>query len=695
MLNPLNTITMQTGRIGVTSDNIFPIIKKFLYSDHEIFLRELVSNAVDASQKIKTLASVGDFRGELGEVKVRVKVDKEAKTITVSDRGIGMTAEEIDKYINQIAFSSAEDFLTKYKDQISAIIGHFGLGFYSSFMVSKQVEIQTLSYQDGAKGVKWSCDGTPEYNIEEFEKSDRGTDIILHIDSESEEFLEESRISELLLKYCKFLPVEIAFGKETEWKDGKQVDTGKDKIINNPKPAWTQKPSDLKDEDYKKFYRELYPNSFDEPMFNIHLNVDYPFNLTGILYFPKIKTNFEIQKNKIQLYCNQVFVTDSVEGIVPDFLTLLHGVIDSPDIPLNVSRSYLQSDSNVKKISAHITKKVADRLSDLFKNERSDFEKKWDDLKMFIYYGIITDEKFYERAEKFTLLKNVDNKYFTIDEYKTLVKENQTDKDNKIVILYANNVIDQHTFIESAKAKGYDVVVMDGQLDIHYINNVETKLTDVRFTRVDSDVVEKLIRKDVVAESKIPQAQQEDLVEVFESQLSDRRDNYSVVFESMAETDMPVTITQSEFMRRMKDMSKLSGGDAGFYRNLPDSYNMVINANHPLVTKIMNDKDAKIGTKLQEIEAKFGPVEQERNAINEGNKDKKHEEIPQADQDKLHELEERIDALSEEKKQVIGEYAKTNKLVKQIIDLALLANNALKGEELTKFVKRSVELIEA
>ncbi|NMB52751.1 MAG: molecular chaperone HtpG, partial [Bacteroidales bacterium] len=557
---------MQTGKIGVTTENIFPIIKKFLYSDHEIFLRELISNAVDATQKLKAMAMAGDFKADLGDLTIRVDVDKKKKIIKVSDRGIGMTQEEVDKYLNQIAFSSANEFLDKYKDQASSIIGHFGLGFYSAFMVSDKVEVITKSWQENSQAVKWTCDGTPEFTIEEVEKTDRGTDVILHIDKDSKEFLEEQKIEELLKKYCKFLPVEIAFGKEKEWKDNKYVDTEKDRIINNTKPAWTLKPSELKEEDYLKFYRELYPIG-DEPLFNIHLNVDYPFKLTGILYFPKIKSNIEIQKNKIQLYCNQVFVTDSVEGIVPEFLTLLHGVIDSPDIPLNVSRSYLQSDANVKKISGHITKKVADRLNDIFKKDRPEFEKKWDSLKLFIDYGMITEEKFYEKAVKFALLKNTDDKYFTFDEYEKLIKEKQTDKNNILIYLYSTNKTDQYAYIEKAKNRGYDVLNLDGQLDVHMINHLETKFKDTRFVRVDSDVIDKLIQKDEVRKSKLTDEQMNDLKSVFNVK-ENSKELYNVVFETLDENDAPVLITQSEFMRRMKDMSQLGGGMNFYGRRL-------------------------------------------------------------------------------------------------------------------------------
>ena len=681
---------MQTGKIGVTTENIFPIIKKFLYSDHEIFLREIVSNAVDATQKLKTLANIGDYKNDMGDLTIRIKVDKKKGTLTVSDYGVGMTQEEIEKYINQIALSSAEDFLEKYKNQSNAIIGHFGLGFYSAFMVSEKVEIITKSYLADAKAIKWSCDGTPDYTIEETEKELRGTDIILHLDKESKDFLEDQKINELLKKYCRFLPVEIAFGKEKEWKDGKEVELEKDKIINDPNPLWTRKPADLKEEDYAKFYRDLYPFS-EEPLFNIHLNVDYPFNLTGILYFPRIKNNIEIQKNKIQLYSNQVFVTDSVEGIVPEFLTLLHGVLDSPDIPLNVSRSYLQSDSNVKKISSHITKKVADRLSDIFKNDREQFEKKWDHLKLFIEYGMLTDEKFYEKAEKFILLKNTDGKYFTLDEYDKLIKDNQTDKNKTLIYLYATNAEEQFTFIDSAKAKGYDVLIMDGQLDTHFINHLEQKLKSSRFTRVDSDVIDKLIEKEESKELKLTNEQKNYLTPVFRSQLPEKA-NYIVMFEGMHENDSPLIITQSEFMRRMKDMSAMGGG-MNFYGELPDSYNLVVNGNHPLVLRINAELEEKHAAELKKIEAKIKPLEESKSELEKAKKDKKEEEIKQEDKDRLEELNKKISDLGGKKEKLLKDFGDKNKLVRQLIDLALLANGMLKGEELSRFVKRSIELI--
>jgi Molecular chaperone, HSP90 family len=681
---------MQKGQIGVSSENIFPIIKKFLYSDHEIFLRELISNGIDATQKLKALASAGDFKGELGDLTIRVSLDKKKKTLTVSDHGIGMTEEEVEKYINQIAFSSAEEFLTKYKNQLNAIIGHFGLGFYSAFMVSEKVEVVTKSYKEGSKAVRWTCDGSPEYTLEETEKADRGTDIILHIDKESEEFAEEPRISELLKKYCRFLPVEIAFGKKKDWKDGKEVETDQDNIINDTKPLWTRKPSELKDEDYQKFYRDLYPFGAEQ-MFYIHLNVDYPFNLTGVLYFPKIKNNIEIQKNKIQLYCNQVYVTDSVEGIVPDFLTLLHGVIDSPDIPLNVSRSYLQSDSNVKKISTHITKKVADRLEDIFKNDRAEFEKKWDNLKLFIEYGMLTDEKFYERAEKFALFKNTDGKYFTYDEYQKLIKESQTDKNKSLIYLYSTNPVDQHSFVDAAKAKGYDVLVMDGQLDAHYINHLETKFKECRFVRVDSDVIDRLIEKDEVKESHLPAAQQADMRPLLQGLLPEKA-HFSIQFEDLSETSQPMIITQNEFMRRMKDMSALGGG-MNFYGEMPDSFNLVVNTNHPLVTKLVETKDKELTKDLATIDKELDPVELEHTKLENELKDKKDEEISSEQKDRRQTLEKQMKDLRQKREEKLKTYGKDSKLAKQMVDLALLSNNMLKGEDLTNFIRRSIEMI--
>jgi len=681
---------MQQGKIGVTTDNIFPIIKKFLYSDHEIFLRELISNAVDATNKLKALYSAGELKTEPGDLTIRVTVDKKKKTITVSDSGIGMTQEEADKYLNQIAFSSANEFLEKYKDQINNIIGHFGLGFYSSFMVSDRVEVVTKSWKDDAKAIKWSCDGSPEYSIEETEKAGRGTDVTLFIDKESKEFLDENKIGALLKKYCKFLPVEIAFGKEQEWKDGKYVDTGKDKIINNTKPAWTIKPSELKEEDYSKFYRELYPAG-DDPLFNIHLNVDYPFKLTGILYFPKIKSNFEIQKNKIQLYCNQVFVTDSVEGIVPEFLTLLHGVIDSPDIPLNVSRSYLQSDSSVKKISSHITKKVADRLNDIFKKNREEFEKKWDDLKLFIDFGMITEEKFYEKASKFALFKDTDGKYFTLEEYENLVKENQTDKNKNLIYLYSTNKTDQYTYIEKAKARGYDVLLLDGQLDIHLVNHLETKLKETRFVRVDSDVIDNLIQKEDRKELDLSATEQSDLRHIFEGPLKSR-EHFVVMVEALDENDAPVVITRSEFMRRMKDMSAMGGG-MSFYGELPDSYNLVLNGKHPLIKSISEKAAAEFASKLKDNTEEITRIREEISFLEKEQKNKKADEVSQVEKDDLEKLRDDLEARERDRAEVLEKFGNENNLVKQVIDLALLSNNMLKGEELSRFVSRSVDLL--
>lgn len=683
---------MQKGNIGVTTDNIFPIIKKFLYSDHEIFVRELVSNAVDASQKLKTFASVGEFKGELGELKVTVSIDKEKGTLTFSDRGIGMTAEEIEKYINQIAFSGAEEFLDKYKNDAAAIIGHFGLGFYSSFMVSKKVEIVTLSHKEGSQAVKWSCDGNPEYTLEETTRADRGTDIILYIDDENQEFLEQSRIEGLLTKYCKFLPVEVVFGKEQEWKDGKYVDTDKDKVINETNPAWTKKPADLKEEDYKKFYSSLYPMS-DEPLFWIHLNVDYPFKLTGILYFPKLKANIEPTRNKIQLYSNQVFVTDSVEGIVPDFLTLMHGVIDSPDIPLNVSRSYLQSDGNVKKISSHITKKVADRLQEIFKEDRKQFEEKWESLNIIIEYGMLTDEKFYERAEKFVLVKNTDNQYFTLEEYKKLIEASQTDKDEQLVYLYATDREQQYTFIDAAKAKGYDVLLMDGQLDVHFLGKLEQKSEKCRFVRVDSDVAEKLIPKEEHKKVTLSENQITELQQVFSSQLpKDDKKNFIVTFEALGENAQPVMITQSEYMRRMKEMSALQPG-MNFYGELPDSFNLVLNAEHALVKRLLDEQKAAVGAKIAPIATNIAVCKATRDGLKTAHASLKPEEVPTAEKEAIEAENKRIAELEGERNAILAEYAGSNNLVRQLIDIALLSNGMLKGEQLSKFIKRSVELL--
>ncbi len=681
---------MQKGNIGVTTDNIFPVIKKFLYSDHDIFLREVVSNAVDATQKLKTLSSVGDFKGELGDTTVRVKLDKEAGTLTISDHGIGMTEEEIDKYINQIAFSGAEEFLEKYKNDANAIIGHFGLGFYSSFMVSKKVEIVTKSYKEGAQAVKWSCDGSPEYTIENIDKAERGTDIVLYIDDENKEFLEDNKISELLNKYCKFLAVPISFGKKKEWKDGKQVETEEDNIVNNTTPAWTKKPADLKDEDYKNFYHELYPYA-EDPLFYIHLNVDYPFNLTGILYFPRIKNNIEIQKNKIQLYCNQVFVTDSVEGIVPEFLTLLHGVIDSPDIPLNVSRSYLQSDNNVKKISNHITKKVADRLQEIFNQQRADFESKWDNLKIFIEYGILTDEKFSEKAEKFVLLKNVEGKYFTLEEYKKLIEANQTDKDKNLIYLYATNEEAQHLYINAAKEKGYDVLLMDGQLDVHFISKLEQQSEGKsRFVRVDSDVVDRLIQKDDAKKVELSDSERNALTTIFSTQLpTSGKNSFIVSFESLDEKGQPAYITQNEFMRRMKEMAATQGG-MSFYEDMPDSFNMVVNTAHPLVQRILSEEKSATQDKVAPIESQISELEKKRDDLKG---DKKETDLAEAIKDELKQIDADLDAKKKERTAIYEEYSKGQNAVKQIVDLTLLSNNLLKGESLSQFIKRSFDLI--
>ncbi len=685
-------MTQKTGNIGVTTENIFPIIKKFLYSDHEIFLRELVSNAVDASQKLKTLAISGEYNGDTENLKVQILLDSENKTLTIRDNGIGMTAEEVEKYINQIAFSSAGDFLDKYKNIENAIIGHFGLGFYSSFMVSEKVEIITKSYKDGSKAVKWECKGDPEYVIAETEKEEHGTDIILHIDEESSEFLQKSRIQELLSKYCKFLPIKIAFGKKTTWKDGKDVETDEDNIINNPNPLWKQKPVDLTDEDYKKFYHELYPANFEEPLFNIHLNVDYPFNLTGVLYFPKIKSNLDISRNKIQLYSNQVFVTDSVEGIVPEFLTLLHGVLDSPDIPLNVSRSYLQSDSNVKKISGHITKKVADRLAEIFKDNREDFQKKWDDLKMFIIYGMISDEKFYERAEKFAMFKNTDGEYFTFEEYKTKIEASQKDKNNHLIYLYTTNAEDQYSYIRAAKNKEYDVLLLDGQLDMHFINTLESKFQESRFVRVDSDIIDNLIRKEEKIESVLSDKEQENVKWAFQGIVPEEK-SYWVTSDSMSENDLPVVITRDEFMRRMKDMSAMSGG-TGFYRELPDDYKVIVNTNHPLIVDLSSKIEKKTTAKRLEIDSKLDAFNSEKTELDNKLKDiKKDEDKPVADKTRLEELEDYISALEEEKIEIYKGFGKNQKIVSQLFDLALLSNNLLKGESLSNFVNRSVELL--
>ena len=684
---------MAKGNIGVTSDNIFPVIKKFLYSDHEIFLRELVSNAVDATQKLKTLAAVGDFKGELGDLTVRVDVNKKKGTLTITDRGIGMTADEIDKYINQIAFSGAEEFLEKYKDDAQAIIGHFGLGFYSSFMVSKKVEIFTQSYKADTTGQHWSCKGDPEYTLEDTIKADRGTEIVLHIDDENKDFLEDAKVQELLTKYCKFLPIEIAFGKKKEWKDGKNVETENDNIINITNPAWTRKPADLTDEDYNAFYHELNPMA-EDPLFHIHLNVDYPFHLTGILYFPKIKNNIEMQRNKIQLYCNQVYVTDHVENIVPEYLTLLHGVIDSPDIPLNVSRSYLQSDANVKKISSYITKKVADRLNEIFKADRKQFEEKWDNLKLFIQYGMLSDEKFYERAEKFALLKNIDGKYFTFEEYKALVGENQKDKNGDVIYLYANNSNEQYSYIQHAKDKGYDVLIMDGQLDVHVVSQLEQKFEKTRFVRVDSDVIDKIIQKDDISKVTLTIDQRDALITVFESQIPALdKTNFIITFEQLDATTSPVFVTQNEFMRRMKEMSSLQGGMASFYGEMPDSFNLVVNTAHPMIEKILTEEEAACSVSIAPIASELSEVKAKHDKLKESQKDKKDEEVPAAEKAELGELQKKMDELTDNKKAVLKSFAGETKQVRQLIDLALLASNMLKGEALANFVKRSVELL--
>lgn len=682
---------MKQGNIGVTTENIFPVIKKFLYSDHEIFIREIVSNAVDATQKLKTLAGKGDFQGEMGELKVKVSIDKDAKTITVSDRGIGMTAEEIDKYINQIAFSGANDFLEKYKDDANAIIGHFGLGFYSAFMVSKQVDIITKSYKD-APAIKWSCDGSPSYTIEETDKVDRGTDIVMHIDDDCQEFLEKNKMEELLRKYCHFLPVPIAFGKKTEWKDGKQVDTEEDLIINDVEPLWTKKPADLKDEDYKEFYRHLFPMA-DEPLFWIHLNVDYPFNLTGILYFPKIKNNLDVQRNKIQLYCNQVFVTDAVDGIVPEFLTLLHGVIDSPDIPLNVSRSYLQSDANVKKISGYITKKVSDKLASIFKNEREDFEKKWDDIKIFIHYGMLSQEDYYDKAKQYFLLKDTEGKHYTLEEYAALVKDNQTNVDGQVVYLYANDKDAQYTYIEAAKNKGYNVLMMNGQLDTPLMAMLERKLEKTTFTRVDADVIDRLIKKEETKRELLEAERADKLSSLFNSQMprTDKVD-YHVEAQPLGEDQLPVMITQSEYMRRMKEMARLQPG-MSFYGDMPDMYTLVLNTDAPLIKQVLEDSEAATKEQLSPVEAEIRGLSARQAVLRQEQEKKKPEEVTQEEKDDLKKCGEDIQAENKKKNDILKEYADGNERVHQLIDLALLQNGMLRGEALTKFVKRSVSMI--
>ena len=678
------------GNIGVTSENIFPVIKKFLYSDHEIFLRELVSNAIDATQKLKTLASVGEFKGELGDLTIRIRTEK--GKLIISDRGVGMTADEIDRYINQIAFSGAEEFVKKYKDNAAAIIGHFGLGFYSSFMVSKKVEIVTRSYQEGATAVRWSCEGTPEYEMTETKKDDRGTDIILYIDDDNKDFLEKDKITSLLEKYCRYLPIPIAFGKKQEWKDGKYVDTDEDNIVNNTQPAWVRKPSELKDEDYKAFYRELYPMA-DEPLFWIHLNVDYPFNLTGILYFPRIKSNMDLQRNKIRLYSNQVFVTDSVEGIVPEFLTLLHGVLDSPDIPLNVSRSYLQSDQNVKKISAHITKKVADRLEEIFKNDRKAFEEKWDSLKLFIQYGMLSDEKFYDRAAKFALLKDVDGTYYTLEEYRKLIASEQTDKEGGVIYLYTTNPDEQYSYIQAAKDRGYNVLVMDGQLDVHAIGQLEQKIEKTRFVRVDSDTIDRLILKADAPTVSLTDDQRNALQQVFRSRLPkmDKTD-FVVTFEALGPSANPVMLTQGEFMRRMREMSAMQPG-MSFYGEMPESYNLVLNTDHPLILSVLSDEEKACTDKLQPILSDIKGWEARQHDLREAQSKKKEDELTEAEKEDMTNTNRTLDELRSRRDAILTEYAAGNKVVGQLIDLALLANGLLKGEPLSRFIRRSVELI--
>ncbi len=683
---------MQKGNIGVTTENIFPVIKKFLYSDHEIFLRELVSNAVDATQKLKTLKERGDFKGELGNLAVKVQLDKENSTLTISDNGIGMTEEEIDKYINQIAFSGVTDFLDKYKDNANAIIGHFGLGFYSAFMVSKKVEIITKSYKDGAKAVKWSCDGSPAYEIEDTEKAERGTDIVLHIDDDAKEFLETSKIESLLNKYCKFMAVPVVFGKKTEWKDGKQQETDEDNVINSVEPLWTKAPSSLKDEDYKSFYRTLYPMS-DEPLFWIHLNVDYPFNLTGILYFPKIKSNIELQRNKIQLYSNQVFVTDQVDGIVPEFLTLLHGVIDSPDIPLNVSRSYLQSDANVKKISTYITKKVADRLAGIFKDDRKGYEEKWNDMKIFIEYGMLSQEDFYDKAKDFSLFTDVEAKNFTYEEYRTLIKDNQTDKDGTLIYLYATNKEDQYTYIEAAKQKGYSVLLFDGQLDVPMINLLEQKLEKCRFTRVDADIADKLIAKENQKESDVVGSDKDCLTYVFKSQMpAIDKTEFVVDVQALGEEGAPLMITQNEFMRRMKDMSQFQPG-MGFYSQFPDSYTLVLNTDHSLIKDVLKNTQEATSSELKPVLSEIKGQEARLQVLQQQQDKKKPEEVTSEEKADLEATRKAIADEQKKRDDIVAAFAKDNNVVHQLIDLALLQNGMLKGAALDSFLKRSIEMI--
>ena len=683
---------MQKGNIGVTTENIFPVIKKFLYSDHDIFLREMVSNAVDATQKLKTLAATGDFKGELGDLTVRITLDEKAGTLTISDRGIGMTAEEIEKYINQIAFSGVNDFLEKYQDKAEAIIGHFGLGFYSSFMVAKKVEIITKSYREGSKAVKWSCDGSPEYTLEDADKADRGSDIVLYIDDDCKEFLQKSKIEELLNKYCKFMAVPVAFGKKTEWKDGKSVEMDEDNIINDVEPLWVKAPSSLKDEDYKKFYQTLFPMN-DEPLFWIHLNVDYPFNLTGILYFPRIKNNIELQRNKIQLYCNQVFVTDQVEGIVPEFLTLLHGVIDSPDIPLNVSRSYLQSDSNVKKIASYITKKVADRLQSIFKEDRKEYEKKWDDLKLFINYGMLSEADFYDRAKDFALIKDTEGKYFTLDEYKTLVKDNQTDKEGVLVNLYTTNKEEQYTYIEAAKQKGYSIIDASGQLDVPMLSMLEQKLEKTRYVRVDSDIIDRIIQKEDAPKNNLSEEETDNLSETFRSQVPKiQKAEFNIEVQALGESFQPVLITQNEYMRRMKEMSQFQQG-MGFYAQMPDAYNFVLNADHPLIKRVLNEVTEGTTKELAPIASELKGQKARLAALQQAQSKKKAEELTQEEKDDVQNTQKSISELQDKKKTVIEACAKDNEVVHQLIDLALLQNGMLQGAALDKFLKRSVSLI--
>ena len=683
---------MQKGNIGVTTENIFPVIKKFLYSDHDIFLREMVSNAVDATQKMKTLSTIGEFKGVLGDLSVRVILDEKAGTLTIRDHGIGMTAEEIEKYINQIAFSGVNDFLEKYQDKAEAIIGHFGLGFYSSFMVSKKVEIITKSYKEGSKAVKWSCDGSPEYTLEDVDKEERGSDVVLYIDDDCKEFLQKSKIEELLNKYCKFMAVPVVFGKKTEWKDGKSVDTEEDNVINSVEPLWVKAPSSLKDEDYKSFYRTLFPMN-DEPLFWIHLNVDYPFNLTGILYFPRVKNNIELQRNKIQLYCNQVFVTDQVEGIVPEFLTLLHGVIDSPDIPLNVSRSYLQSDANVKKIASYITKKVADRLQSIFKENRKEFEEKWDDLKLFINYGMLSDSDFYDRAKDFALIKDTEGKYFTFEEYKTLVKDNQTDKDGFSVNLYTNNKEEQYSYIEAAKQKGYSVIDASGQLDVPLLSMLEQKQDKTRYVRVDSDIVDRIIQKEDAPKNNLSADETDKLSEAFSSQIpSLDKANFTVDVQSLGASFQPVLVTQNEYMRRMKEMSQYQQG-MGFYAQLPDSYNLVLNSDHPLVKRVLDELTIYTADELKPIDSELKGQEARLAALHQSQDKKKPEELTQEEKDDMQNTQKAVSELKDKKKAVVAEYAKGNEVVHQLIDLALLQNGMLQGAALDKFLKRSFSLI--